>query len=246
MEYQKNNIIFRIASSDAIAKFKAKQAAALLQLTRKDLNFSGAPKEAVLLEYDMMSHWLYKVERSCLIAKSTDVVNDELLEDIVNSFDDVLSSIKSVMSSNSEIFDDITQDFTNIIHNYSIQMFRYFGDEHLHDNNSINVFIKVVSFISDYLEHVLVSMHDLTCNLEAKEIKSEKCQVLSNTYFCTLLSNEIDNCLPVKNRANFFKCRGHGDVYEFKNYTNQNLFERVRRCLSSDEINLLPEVNTLE
>jgi len=66
IKYQRNNITFRIASADAIGKFKSTQAHSFVQLARKELNFDEAAKETVLLEYDRLSQWIFRVERICL------------------------------------------------------------------------------------------------------------------------------------------------------------------------------------
>jgi hypothetical protein len=243
-EYQKNNIIFRIASSDAISKFKAKQAAALLQLTRKDLNFVGAPKESVLLEYDMMSHWLYKVERICLVS-GHGATTDKLKNALVQSFMDECRSMQVVMESHVEVFDPTIIKFTNVIHAYTVKMFQSFCETSLKNTNSTNTFVLISNFVSDYLEHFLVSMHELTGNLLSKRFNTDKRPVLSSTDFC--LEAEITQLIePSVLRATFFKDLGCGSFYEFKNYSSKDIFSIIQSHLMNADINLFPEVNITE
>jgi hypothetical protein len=243
-EYQKNNIVFRIASSDAISKFKSKQAAALLQLTRKDLNFAGAPKESVLLEYDMLSHWIYKVERICLIAGHGQAT-DKLKAALVHSFNDECRSMQGIMESHLETFDPVIIQFTNIIHAYTMKMFDSFCKSRLLSASNTNVFVFTSIFISDYLEHFLVSMHELTGNLESKTVSSEKRPVLSSTDFCSDIEDDKTG-KPSIQRALFFKNLGCGSFYEFKNYSSKDTFNIVQRHLSDLDINLFPETNLPE
>lgn len=240
VEYQKNNIIFRIASSDAISKFKSKQAAALLQLTRKDLNFIGGPRESVLLEYDMLSHWIYKIERTCLISGHGPVTND-LKTTIVNSFISECEAMQVVMESHFDTFNHTLTQFTNIIHAYATRMFGTFCDTHLKDIGIQHAFTLISNFISDYLEHFLVSMHELIGNLESKKFIIGKRPSLSSTDFSLDIVDD-ETGLPTMKRAQFFKHLGCGSFYEFKNYSSINLIEKIARDLSEIEIYLFPEI----
>jgi hypothetical protein len=240
-EYQKNNIIFRIASSDAISKFKSKQADALLQLTRKDLHFLGAPKESVLLEYDMLSHWIYKVERICLVAGHGQATK-QMKDALVNSFKDECRSMQGIMESHMDTFDATIIKFTKIIHGYSIGMFVQLCEVQLATANNTVAFISICSFISDYLEHFLVSMHELTGNLKSKLKTATRLPALSGTDFCAAL--EIDTSAePSLLRAKFFRDLGCGSMYEFKNYSSKDLFDFTQDHLAKQDINLFPEIN---
>ena len=178
IKYQRNNIIFRIASADAISKFKEAQAHSFLQLSRKELNFDDAAKEVVLLEYDRFSQLIFKIERICLSASEGTIKND-LIDSILGSFLDELHVIENVLESHPDVFSTSVIDFTKMIHTYSSDMLRR-GIHSLMNCSIEHAYSKFVIVISDYLQHLLISMHEFDSNY----VKKIKPPFISIADFC--------------------------------------------------------------
>ena len=144
--YQRNNIAFRISSADAISKFKAVQMHSFFQLVRKDLGFNDAAKEAVLLEFDRFSDWMFKTERACISMNGK--FNDQTVASFYSSFIAEQSLIESVMERYGDVFSARVIRFTKIIHRYTAKMMA----EKIKKIENLEIdkgFVKMVSFFFD-------------------------------------------------------------------------------------------------
>jgi hypothetical protein len=214
--YQKNNIIFRIASAEAISNFKAAQAASFLQLARKELGFDTSAKEIILLEFDRFSHWALKIEKACLGAGGK-VLDDRLIMIISEYFTDELSTIESVTSIHKDIFSEDARAFSKIIHAYSREIVLTKLSK-MQNHRIDSGFVEIIKCISDYLTHLLLSFHEFNNNLISKTDDPFIC----GANFCRPgLEYQF---IPETNRIIFFIEHNVGQSYVFKNYSDQLLF----------------------
>jgi hypothetical protein len=235
IKYQRNNIVFRISSADAISKFKATQAHSFLQLTRRELDFDDAAKEVVLLEYDRFSHWLFRVERICQSAGEI-AMSEALREATIDSFEDELAVIENVLKSHPSVFSPEVIKFTQMVHSYSAKMIahRFAPREDKHIDETFAV---IVGVISNYLQHLLITMHEFNNNI----IKKITPPFISVADFCIEDAVGADRFLASLTRAKFFTSHGFGSRFVLKDYSRHHVYDDACEFFSSNDIQLVQE-----
>lgn len=235
IRYQRNNINFRIASADAISKFKSTQAHSFIQLVRKELSFDESCKETVLLEYDRLSQWIFRVERICFSA-GEGYASDQLQMAIEQSLFDEFEVIESVMESNRDVFSDSVISFTKIIHKYSLIIICSYFSEFMKLRID-NAYTDIVACISNYLQHLLVCMHEFNSNVVLKN----PCAFICVSDFSIESADDDERFLSVISRAQYFKQLGLGVTFTLKNYSRHNVFSDALSYFQSQGFNLIPE-----
>jgi hypothetical protein len=235
VRYQHNNIIFRIASSNAISKFKAVQAHTFVQLARKDLGFDDSTKEVVLLEYDRFSQWLFRIERICMAAQEGKMP-PALRQAIKESCSEELRNVEVVLESYPDIFSPTISKFEQLIHSYSAQLIHDRMDRSMNETVD-RAFEQVVEIVSDYLQHMLICLHEINNNC----ISKSSAPFICIADFCANCENPEERYYAIRKRAEFFKNLSGGDTYLLKDYTNQNLFAEAKNYLSNYGVNLIEE-----
>jgi hypothetical protein len=241
-KYQRNNIIFRIASADAIGAFKKAQAHSFVQLSRKEINFDESAKEVILLEYDRYSQWIMKVEKYFLTNSNhhTASVPESLLCTLVDSFNDELKLIEDVISKHVDVFSNDVFEFVKMVHT-CIKTVMQDKFSTLVSLDICSAVILIIESVSDYLQHLLVSLHEFNNNLITKDQPIFIC-VTDFSIGSTLEKNDFNEC---KQSAWFFKNHGLGQSFVFKNYSSLDVFDTARTYLSKFNINLIPEQTTM-
>ncbi len=233
--YQPNNIIFRIAASDAIGKFKSLQAQSFVQLARRELNFNTSAREVVLLEYDHFSQWLFRIERICVAAQEGPM-SQALHSAIHESFREEIRTIETILATHPEVFSSDIVDFMKVIHGYSLSII----DRQMNDGTYETIertFNRIVNVVSDYLQHVLTCLHELNSNIITR---------VRNPFICIsdflLKGCTGDDCLsPLLKRIQYFQSVGCGDEYVLKTYSNEDVFERACDYLKNSGVKLVNE-----
>jgi hypothetical protein len=211
VRYQRNNILFRIASASAISKFKSIQSHSFVQLTRRELCFDESAREAVLLAYDRFSQWIFRAERICLtVAAHTEIVSSELTNSFSASFLDEQRVILSVIESHPEVFPKSIFNFVKLIHTY---MGAFIEQKLLaFEDSKIDVFfLEVTDLISKYLQHILVALHEFNANMVIQDDK----QFISIADFPYDHNVCVEQCIK---RLEFFARSVPNKVYELKFY----------------------------
>ena len=233
--YQRNNIAFRISSADAISKFKAVQMHSFFQLVRKDLGFNDAAKEAVLLEFDRFSDWMFKSERICLAMNGK--FNEQSIASFYTSFTDEQSLIESVMVRYGDVFSDKVVKFTKLIHRYTAKMMTE-KIKQIENSEIDKGFVDMVSFVGDYLQHFLISMHEFNNNLMSKKEQP----FLSIADFCINGGeNKEFNADACISRANFFIENNVDNEFVLKNYSEKDMFDTASKMLADKGIIIIKE-----
>lgn len=237
VKYQRNNIVFRIASSDAISKFKATQSHAFLQLTRSDIAFDESAKEVVLLEYDRISQWLYRIER-ILLSSDLHKAASPLRAAITESFREEILTIENVIDAHSGVFTKDVNEYTKLIHAYAFAPLVDKIEKCLSETSVPKAFMAVAELMSNYLQHVLVCMHEYNNNVITNKCTPFLC--LSDS--CVALEPETDVFIPLVKRANFFKSKTDCSTFMFKDYSSRiHPFEEASKALAPLKITLTKE-----
>jgi hypothetical protein len=238
--YQPNNILFRIASSDALSKFKASQAHAFIQLARSELKFDTSAREVVLLEYDRISHWLYKIER-LLLGLPDSKLTHELRHAITRGIIDEIDTVENVIANHSSIFTKGVNDFSRIIHGYAREILIEEIDKIDANENMGNVFITVTLLVTEYLQHVLACLHEYNNNCITKVSAS----FISISDFGLRCQNGCKKAFdPICRRLKFFRDVTGQAEYVFKNYLedHEDPIDKVAAALDNTDITLIPEM----
>jgi len=234
--YLKNNLIFRIASADAISKFKNAQAQSFLQVSRKELMFDESSKEAVLLEFDRFSHLIFRVERVLASMEPTQI-SSSLVKVINHMFLEEFGTIESIISNNPAIFKNRVPNYVSMIHNYTLNLYEAVLSASL-SNTTPKGFEKFVHEVNNYLQHFMVCMHEFNNNMI---IKSEKA-FLCITDFCINISEvKPIEAISLK-RAQFFISNGCSPSFILKNYSSKDdIFDTLASSFSEHGIVLIKE-----
>ncbi len=215
LRYQRNNIIFRISSASAISKFKQVQAHSFTQLARKEFNFDEGAKEVVLLSYDRFSNWIIRIEKIS-ISVGEQYTPANLKAPFVESFLDELRVIQNVMLSHSNLFYPDLNAYVKLIHDYSAELI-----PDMITNSMVNsmdtAYAAIVGITSDYLQHILVAMHEYNNNIVHK---TKQPPFVSIANFCLNLEYPLLKYTPCLKRLKFFKEAGVGDTFILKNYSD--------------------------
>lgn len=215
VKYQRNNIIFRIASSDAIAKFKSVQAHALMQLARTDIGFDLAAREVVLLEYDRLSQWLYRMER-ILLAVGEGEMPETLRHAILESYREEMIVIENVIETHMDVFDSQVAAFAKMIHTYSFSLINEEMVKRMQQSID-RAYGELTDLVSEYLQHMLIAMHEYNNNLVTKKLPP----FLSYSAYCARLKNTPYHFVPLIRRVEFFSKMGAGNEFVLKNYASE-------------------------
>lgn len=246
VRYQRNNILFRIASATAISKFKSIQAHSFWQLNRKELNFNASAREVVLLAYDRFSQWIYRVERICLTAVSSEHEVNTLVPSLIASFIDEQRITQIVIESHRDIFKNGVDAYIRIINDYTSHIIdEYFNS--LNGKNILDIYTSTVEITSKYLQHILVAMHEFNNNCVTNKVKP----FISMTDFCLELTKPEIKLLPCIERIKFFKQHSQHTEFLFKFYGSHEsqrdqAFDELQEACKRLNITLIKEQHPIE
>lgn len=237
--YQKNNILFRIASADALGKFKSAQANAFLQLVRKELSFNQSARETVLLEYDRLSQWLLRLEKVYLLHNQKNV-SLSLRNETYETFVGELSSIEFTMSEHTDVFCAEVSEYIHLVHSYAKKIMHHLL-QGCFNVATPDAFAKVVGTATLYLEHVLLSMHEFNNN----SLRKSKQPFLTISDFCNseiFLGSATSQCHI---KAEFFArfLRKSDSTFILKNFCNNSQidFSDIQEYLSARGVTIIEE-----
>jgi hypothetical protein len=233
--YHKNNLVFRIASATAISQFKAAQAETFVQLSRKELKFDESAKEIVLLEFDKFSHWILSIEK-IFIAADNKRLSSELRKSILESFKETLEETEKIVDHNIDVFTPQVSAYSKLIHEYALAALLAEFNAAL-KNNPNRAYERVVSQISNYLQHLLACMHEFNNNVITKQTP----EFLSCSDFCHTINSHGWGMVPLLSRADYFYKLTEKRIFILKNYGNVDIVEQVQQYMADHNIIIVPE-----
>lgn len=234
LAYRENNIIFRIASANAISKFKEVQAHSFLQVCRKEFDFDQRAREVLLLSYDRFSAWVLSTERAFLMLDDR-VITEQFCMELLSSIREQFDSILETTTTHQDIFDAQVSEFLEIIFAYSLKVFA--KEIGCYPGMQITAaFADIVHLTSDFLQHILVAVHEFNNNCVKKQLG-----FLCITDFGKL-GAELGSCSPITERAVFFRSYCSKQQFTIKNYTNdENIVNLASENLHGVGIETHPE-----
>ena len=223
--------MFRIASADALSRFKKVQAHSFIQITRKDVEFGRSAREILLLSYDRFSNWLYRMERSFLMS-NRGPLSEELKQTAFLTLIDEFNTIEEVCERHPQIFDETIRKYVRLIHRYSATSIKnQFTDAFTLDQDK--AYARMTDIVSNYLQHLLIAMHEFNNNL----LRGKDPFICISEFS---IQSKIEPSAAVQ-RAQFF-CELLSDiVLEVKNFTDQLDISECVRILTEAGICVVPE-----
>ena len=220
----KNNIHFRMLSSSIIATFKTKQAQDLQQVTRLDVKFAEPCREVLLLEYERVSRLLMALEYVCL-KNGSDIVSASVIEDILSRVSRGISTIETVIAEHTDIFADIG-DFVQFMHSQAVPYVKDSIQANLKDSSADTAFIAIARVLTDYMEHVLLSLH---------EYNSICYRSVDTPFICISNFDKANKDVPVNTREQFLKTKFNIPDLEHHDYTTK-IPEELKAIFASDNV----------
>lgn len=245
VRYQRNNILFRIASAATISKFKSIQAHSFGQLNRREFEFDASAREVVLLAYDRFSQWIYRVERICLSATSSGRDITTLIPSLIASFIDEQRITQTVIESHPDIFKNNVDEYVRRIHDYTARTIDSCF-ESLEGKKIEELYTEVVELTTKYLQHMLVAMHEFNNN----------CITLKEAPFISMaeISHDLPfdkRHIPCIERLKFFgECSNHHE-FAFKYYgtnpeASDDMYAELAELCKDLNITLVKEEHPIE
>jgi hypothetical protein len=214
--YIQNNILFRIASADAISKFKAAQAHSLIQISRREFEFDNDAREVLLLSYDRMSTWVLRIERA-FIAQDGAPITDDFKARIIDDLHELLTSIEDEFKNHAEVFSEAIAAYIKVIHCYSFPVLQAALMASLRDNINVS-FQNTLEILTKYLQHLLISLHEFNNNAVLKRPPF----ICASEFSATAKDHEL-RLTPLQRRAEFFRDKYNVKTFIIKNYTDEEL-----------------------
>ena len=237
LAYNKNNIFFRISSSDVIARFKAIQAHSFLEMCRKDIDIDESAREVLLLSYDLFFSTVILLEKTFLL-HTDEECTPSLVVHTLQLIDDMMRHAEEICYVNSTVFTRESHGLLQMVHSYSRSIF--VGQINTFSGLPLSTaFVDLVMLISEYLQQLLVVIHEYDNNI----IKNANEKFISITRFCTLKSIENHES-PLVIRARWLS--EHNKIctrFTLKNYSdNSKIFSLARTHLEHNGFSVDSEV----
>lgn len=224
LPYLQNNIIFRIASADALSKFKAAQAHSFIQVSRREFEFNSAAREVLLLSYDRISTWVLRVERAFL-ALGDAQINDEFRARIVSDLADLFKSTEDVLLDHPQVFDTSVTHYTKMVHKYSMVILRNLLAREL-TADVCGAYHNMLAVLTKYLQHLLLALHEYNNNVI---LRRQPFICISD--FSLLTDDAALRFSSLISRACYFNDNFAQTAFVIKNFTDQDIDDEVVNML---------------
>jgi hypothetical protein len=224
--YRQNNVEFRITSATAISSFKATQAHSFLQITRKEFEFSLCSREVVLLCYERISQLLLQLERD-FINEELHKPSQKLTAHVFKLFMEEIEGVLKTSRNYPDVFGDVTE-LLDVIIDYSQQIMGSAIVTAM-NANSAKAFTNITQLFSEFLQHILISMHEYNNNVVQKK----------NPFICVSrfsLLAKSPRFISLSSRAQFFRDLLGNQTFCLKNYTDEPLNDEVIEALATHGI----------
>lgn len=226
----KNNLSFRVVSSNAIAKFKAGQAFDFNELARKNSSFSASSKETLLLEYEYWFMWLLRVEKLFLMLGEEESPK-ALIDQLCNSIKLEFGEIEDMMQCHPDIFEQVTIDFISVLHKSMSDALCTLIKLDLDEADMFSAFSMVTNNISDYLQEVLFSLYEL------EAISNKEPAFLDVSTFCYKTKCDTGVCILTE-KAKYFKDTFNVDKFIIKNYTSHDIEDSCMTTFAENNLSI--------
>lgn len=224
LPYLQNNIIFRIASADALSKFKAAQAHSFIQVSRREFEFNEAAREVLLLSYDRISTWVLRIERAFL-ALGQRQIDDEFRARVIGDLADLFKSTEDVLLDHPQVFDTSVADYTRMVHKYSLVILRNLLAREL-TADVCGAYHSMLVVLTKYLQHLLLALHEYNNN-----VILQRAPFICISDFSLLTDDNALKFSSLISRACYFNDTFGQNQFIIKNFTNQDIDDEVVNML---------------
>lgn len=236
--YIKNNINFRIVSSNAISQFKSAQAFDFNEISCNGREFSEPTREILLLEYEYWFKWILRVEKLFLLLNVADSAV-ELEKPLVTSIDYLLSDIEEVISYYPEQFSHELINYVSIFHQTYLSVLISQIKKHL-KSEVYSAYPQLVNCVSSFLQQIVFILHDYDNNILSKKDNP----FLSFTNI-SINAAELNGYSNLVERAEFFKEHFNINNFVLKNYSDVTNPESIIKKLTDSGINII-DIKTIK
>lgn len=231
MHYVPNNINFRITSSHVVSKFKSDQSFDLNEVVNsKNYRFTKESREFLLLNYDIWSKCVMRLERICITHHDASGLSESFLRTVDHIIDTAFSDINDIVISNHFLFNKKQFDVLKQIEDYHRSVLTRVVD-HCVGKTIYYTFPKIVSVISASLHNILFQLQEIEI------LMSDEPEKIIN------LSDDFDNALSAKTDYNLliekikvYSSSFNVDEFVLKNYSDidPHVIERLITNIESD------------
>ena len=158
--YTSNNIRLRQSTAMAVSNFKHAQAQLLGFVTDStNHKFSSTAREVLLLSYSEMFDWIVFLEKA--IIKTGPTVQSNLKVEAEKELDIVIKNIHLTVRNYPQYFEpNFVQTWLKVWED-EVSLLKNFLISKLREGNSAPVFVEVVSTVTQYMNHLLYTLHEI-------------------------------------------------------------------------------------
>lgn len=191
MHYVPNNINFRITSSHVMSKFKSDQSFDLNEVVNnKNYRFTKESREILLLNYDIWSKCVARLERVCITHHDATGLSESFLYTVRHIIDNAFSDIHDIVISNHFLFDKQQFDILKQLAEFHRNIMKK-GVDSCVGKTIYYAFPKIVKVISACLHNLLFQLQEI------EVLISESTEKIVN------ISDDFDNALGVNTDYDF-------------------------------------------
>lgn len=231
MHYVPNNINFRITSSHVVSKFKSDQSFDLNEVVNsKNYRFTKESREFLLLNYDIWSKCVMRLERICITHHDASGLSKSFLNTVNHIIDTAFSDINDIVISNHFLFNNEQFAIIKQVEDYHREVLDRTVD-HCVGKTIYYAFPKIVSVISASLHNILFQLQEIEI------LMSDEQEKIIN------LSDDFDNALSAKTDYKLLveKIKVYMDKFGIKTFVLKNysdidphFTERLIKDIESD------------
>lgn len=164
-QYRQNNILFRIASADAISKFKNIQAHTFIQIVRKEIAFDVRVRESLLAAYCVFSKWILTCEDKFLAQKENCKLGSRFAMNLSKCFAQQLDEIFHIYEQHGDVFSPDVSRYLKSIFKYSKIAFAARCQQEIPVMTSSEGFNFLAQETSIFLQHLLLVLYEYDNNV---------------------------------------------------------------------------------
>lgn len=229
--YIKNNIKFRIVSSNSIAQFKSAQAFDFNEISNGSSAFLETTREVLLLEYEYIFKWITRAEKLFLLLNDSDDASS-LFQTLIIYIDHLMSDIEEVMGYYPNEFSNYIIEYIANFHNSYYDILEKQFKKYM-SSDIYSAYPRIVNCVSEYLQQLVFVLHDYDNNVMSK--RDEPFLSFTDISIESLKENGYQNLI---NRAHFFKRNFDINTFILKNYSNHDNFEMILNTLVDNDIKI--------
>jgi len=222
--YRLNNIVFRIASSDALRVFKEVQNFVLTEIEFGSYSFSRVAKEIALLYSDSAFRILYSIEMM-FIREGSPVLTREMADSINKILLDQIGYMRAVVEENGDVFDRKFVEIWKEVHLPIVSIIENIVEMNIGEKIE-DTFKDICSIFGDSLDTVRFELYELDYL-----INDGRKPFLVISDMCVVSFDTVGVLLPTRRAQVYIEKLDLEPEFYVKNYTST--YAGYRRCINN-------------